>query len=48
MRGRPKILRTGFKGRPKKEYRMQSVPEMLNSIIENPNSVKEALNGNVP
>ena len=43
-RGRPKIVRTGAKGRPRKIYVTESGPEMLNSIIENPNSVNEALN----
>lgn len=41
-RGRPKILRTGDKGRPKKVFTTTS--EMLNSIIENPQTVAEALN----
>lgn len=43
-RGRPKLVRDGGKGRPRKIYCMEDGPEMLNSIIENPNTVNEALN----
>lgn len=39
-RGRPKIVKTGLKGRPRKVF----CTEILNSVIENPKSVKEALN----
>uniref|UniRef100_W8AQ86 Retrovirus-related Pol polyprotein from transposon TNT 1-94 n=1 Tax=Ceratitis capitata TaxID=7213 RepID=W8AQ86_CERCA len=42
-RGRPRFVRSGGVGRPKKVYCVENGLEMLNSIIENPNSVSEAL-----
>lgn len=46
LRGRPRIHRTGNVGRPRKVFVTESGPEMLNTIIENPESLKEALNSN--
>ena len=46
LRGRPRIHRTGKVGRPRKIFVTDSGPEMLNTIIDNPESLKEALNSN--